>query len=335
MRLKSQMRISLVLFAVASAFGAENGLSRLEQQVAYLARTTDAAVGVSATHIESGRSVSVRGAEAFPMASAFKLPVAVQALTLVDEGKLNLDRMVTLTPQDLHPGSGELIDLMFHPGLAMSVENLMELMLAISDNSAADLVLREAGGPAVVTARMRALGFNAIRVDRPTVLLIAAWQGLKMVPPESDWNRNIWDKLFDGVPEAEHMRARRAETADPRDTATPDEMTRLLVRLWKRELLSAKSTGELIGMLDRVRTGKGRLKGMLPQGTEVGHKTGTLGGVANDAGFMTLPGEAGHVALSVFTKGSSRPEEVSEKTIAEIARTVYDYFTLAETGPPR
>ena len=332
------MRIALLLVAaVGSAFGADSGLARLEQQIAYLARTTDAAVGVSATHIETGRTVSVRGTEAFPMASAFKLPVAVQALTLVDEGRLSLDRMVTIMPQDFHPGSGDLSDLMFHPGLAISVENLMELMLGISDNSAADLVLREAGGPVAVTARMRELGFNAIRVDRPTVLLLAAWQGVKTVPPESQWNRDIWDRLFDAVPLAEHMSARRAQTNDPRDTATAEEMTQLLVRLWKRALLSAKSTAELIGMLDRVRTGKSRLKGLLPQGTEVGHKTGSLGGVANDMGIMTLPDGAGHVAITVFTKGSGRPEEVSEKAIAEIARTVYDYFTLTgvETEKPR
>ncbi len=329
--------VALLLAGVASAFAADNGLARLEQQVAYLARTTDAAVGVSATHIESGRTVSVRGAEAFPMASAFKLPVAVQTLSLVEEGKLSLDRMITVAPADMHPGSGDLSDLMFHPGLAMSLENLMELMLTISDNSAADLVLREAGGPAAVTARMKELGFHAIRVDRPTVLLLAAWQGVKAVPPESEWNRDIWDKLFDAVPEAEHLRARRAETASLRDTATADEMTRLLVRLWKRELLSARSTEELIGMLDRVRSGKGRLKGMLPQGTQVGHKTGSLGGVVNDAGIVTLANGAGHVAITVFTKGSGRPEEVSEKAIAEIARTVYDYFTLnvAETGGAR
>ena len=106
------MRIALLLLVVMPALAADSGLARLEQQIAYLAaRTTDAAVGMSATHIESGRSVSVRGAEPFPMASEFKLPVAVQALSLVDEGRLSLDRMVTLMPQDLHPGSGDLIDL--------------------------------------------------------------------------------------------------------------------------------------------------------------------------------------------------------------------------------
>jgi beta-lactamase class A len=80
--------------------------------------------------------------------------------------------------------------------------------------------------------------------------------------------------------------------------------------------------------MERCETGKTRIKGMLPQGTDVAHKTGSMGGVVNDVGIVTLPGKAGHVALSIFTKGSYRPEEVSEKTVAEISRTIYDYFAL-------
>src|ERR1019366_2162609 len=292
------------------------------------AHATDGVVGVEAVHVETGRTIAVRGAEAFPMASAFKLPVAVQILSLVDEGKLTLETMVSLTPQDLHPGSGRLSELFFHPGVSLSIANLMELALVISDNSAADVLLREAGGPVAVTARMRALGFAGIRVDRSTALLISDWQGAKNLPPEAQWNREIWEKLFDAVPEREHMNARRAEMKDPRDTATPDDMTRLLLRVWRRDLLSPQSSGVLLDMMDRCQTGKSRIKGLLPQGTDVAHKTGTLGGVANDVGFMTLPGDAGHVAISVFTKASNKPEEAAEKAIAEIARTVYDYFVL-------
>jgi beta-lactamase class A len=327
--------VCLLVLAASGLFAAPDpSLSRLEQQIAWVSRATDAVVGVAATHLETGRSVSVRGAEAFPMASAFKLPVAVQILSLTDEGKLSLDRMISLAPQDLHPGSGYLTDLFFHPGLALSIENLLELALAVSDNSAADVLLREAGGPAAVTARMRTLGFNGIRVDRPTALLISAWQGARNLPPETQWNRDLWERLYDSVPESDHMRARRAETNDPRDTATPEDMTRLLVRLWKRELLTSQSTTVLLDMMQRSRTGISRIKGMLPQGTDVAHKTGTLGGVANDAGIVTLPSDAGHVAVSIFTKGSNKPEDASNKAIAEVARTVYDYFTLVPALVP-
>ena len=318
----------LTITSLAAAANSDPSLARLEQQLEYVAHVTDGVVGVDAVHIESGRSASVRGAEAFPMASAFKLPVAVQILSLVDEGKLSLDTMVSLNSNDYHPGSGKLTELMFHPGLSLSVHNLLELAIVISDNSAADALLRQAGGPSAVTARMHALGLNAIRVDRSTALLISDWQGAKNVPPEAQWNKDMWDRIYDAVPEREHMRARRAQTADARDTATPDDMTKLLLRLWRREILTAQSSTVLLDMMDRCETGKTRIKGLLPQSTDVAHKTGTLGGVANDIGYMTLPGDAGHVAISVFTKGSAKPEEASERAIAEIARTVYDYFVL-------
>ena len=240
-------------FCFASVAGAatDPSLTRLQQQLTALTRTTDGIVGVTATHIESGRSVSVRGTESFPMASAFKVPIAVQILKLADEGKLRLDRMVTLGPVDLHPGSGELNDVLFHPGLSLSISTLLEIALVISDNSAADVLLREAGGPHAVTERMKALDLAGIRVDRSTAQLLADFGGVKDVPPEEQWNRALWPKLLNTVPEKDHMAARRAETIDPRDTAKPDDMTRLLARLWTRDLLSRENSAVLLDMMAR------------------------------------------------------------------------------------
>jgi len=319
----------LLLFFVFRLSAADVVLQRAVRQIELVSKATDGVVGVSATHIESGRTISLRGSDAFPMASSVKVPIAVQVMKLVDSGQTRLDKMVSLTPQDLHPGSGKLTDLFFHPGVVLSVENLMELMLVISDNSAADLMLREAGGPQAVTSQMRSLGLNGIRVDRSIAVLISDWMGAKNIPPENEWNRDMWDRLYDAVPQAQHMRARRAQWSDPRDTATPDDMTRLLVHIWKKDILSADSAEVLLGMLKRCQTGKSRIKGMLPAGTEVAHKTGTLGGVVDDIGVITLPGDAGHIAISVMSKASTKPEESAEKAVAEVARTIYDYFLFA------
>ena len=116
--------------------------------------------------------------------------------------------------------------------------------------------------------------------------------------------------------------------SDPRDTATPDDMTKLLVHIWKKDMYSPANGEELLGMLERCQTGKARIKGLLPQGTDVAHKTGTLGGVVNDVGVVTLPGGLGHVAISVFSKASGKPEDASERAVAEVSRTIYDYFVL-------
>jgi beta-lactamase class A len=69
-----------------------------------------------------------------------------------------------------------------------------------------------------------------------------------------------------------------------------------------------------------------RLKGMLPPGTPVAHKSGTLGGSTNDVGMITLPEDAGHVVVAIFIKTSKRESSEREKAIAEIARAVYDFY---------
>ena len=71
----------------------------------------------------------------------------------------------------------------------------------------------------------------------------------------------------------------------------------------------------------QCQTGKNRMKAMLPSGTGVEHKTGTLNGLADDVGFITMP-DGHRIAVAIFTRGGSdRP-----RTIAEAARTIYDGF---------
>jgi beta-lactamase class A len=69
------------------------GLQRLERDIARLAKEAGGVVGVSATNIETGRRVSINGSERFPMASTFKVPIASQLLTRVDQGEIRLDRL--------------------------------------------------------------------------------------------------------------------------------------------------------------------------------------------------------------------------------------------------
>jgi len=254
------------------------------------------------------------------------VPIAVQLLTRVDKGELRLDQMIQLQPSDLHPGSGTLTDLFNKPGLALSVRNLMELMLLISDNSATDVCLRLAGGPEAVTARMREIGINGIDVNRSTARLIGDWRGITQVVPENDWSPALFQKLSEALKPEEIKAAATRFDADPRDTATPDGMVTLLARIFRKDLLKSESAELLLDIMRRCRTGDARLKGMLPLGTEVAHKTGTIGGTTNDVGIVTLPDDAGHVAIAVFVKSSDKETSARERTIAEVARAIHDYF---------
>jgi beta-lactamase class A len=267
------------------------------------------------------------------MASTYKVPIAVQLLTRVDKGEVHLDHMVTLAPTDLHPGSGTLSELFNKPGVALSVRNLLELMLLVSDNSATDLCIKLAGGPEAVTARIRSLGIEDIEVSRPTNRLIADWLGITSHLPADDkeWTQTTFRESIQKESAEERAAAAKRFDQDRRDTTTPDAMAALLTRIFKKELLKQDSAELLLDIMRRCQTGTGRLKGILPPGTEVAHKTGTIGGTLNDAGIITLPDGAGHVAIAVYIKSSEKEESERERAIAQIARAVYDFF-LFQSG---
>lgn len=329
-----------VVFANAQTQGANNSsavtnsaLPRLEREIGRLAKDAGGIVGVSVIHMETNRRVLLNGGQRFPMASTFKVPIAVQLLSRVDRGEIALDQMIQLQPNDLHPGSGTLTDLFNKPGVALSVRNLMELMLLISDNSATDVCLRLAGGPEAVTARMRAAGINGIDVNRSTARLIADWIGIAQTPAETDWSPKVFEELSKGVKPEERKAAAARFDADPRDTSTPEGMTMLLERIYRKDLLKPESAELLLDIMRRCRTGETRLKGMLPLGTVVAHKTGTIGGTTNDVGILTLPDDAGHVAIAVFVKSSDKEVTTRERAIAEIARAVHDFFLFQPQSP--
>lgn len=302
-RTRTRLALASGLLFAAVAVHAGQPLKRLENEMARVAQVTDGAVGACALHLETGRLACINAEARFPMASTFKIPIAVALLQRVERGEEKLDRMIELKPDDLHPGSGTLNDLFTKPGVALSIHNLLELMLLISDNSATDVLLREAGGAESVTAVMRKLGVDGINVNRPTNLLIAD-------------ARADMDALI----------------ADPRDTSTPQGMVKLLGLIHAGKTLNPEMTAMLMDILRRCRTGEARLKGMLPKGSVVAHKTGSLRGVSNDVGIIELPDKAGHVALAAFVKGSKGESEIRDRAIAEIARTVHDFF-LFDRGP--
>lgn len=315
-----------------SATPSDPGLERLQQEIANLTTISKGMVGVAIVHVETGRAVYVNKDESFPMASTFKVPVAVQLLTRVDKGELTLDSMINLRPGDLHPGSGTLTQLFNQPGVALSVRNVMDLMLRISDNSAADIMLRTAGGPQAVDARLAALGVHGIRVDRPTVRLIADYIGITNLPSDTVPPEEFF-ALARAVPDSAQQHAATAFEHDPRDTATPAGMATLLEKIWRGEALSPASTALLLDVMHHCLTSGNRIRAMLPPGTPVADKTGTLGGgpeihgagTQNDVGIIDLPGDAGHVITVVLVKGEDQ-EKRGEQTIAQIARAAYDYF---------
>jgi beta-lactamase class A len=172
---------------------------------------------------------------------------------------------------------------------------------------------------------MKRLGIEGLRVDRPTAFLIADFLGVDM-DKNAPWSPALFDTLAKKVkPEDELMSSKKFDST-LLDVSTPAAMTNLLLKLFKVPVLKKESQSLLLDIMKRCETGLTRLKGALPPGTEVMHKTGTIGMTTNDVGIITLPGDAGHVVVSVFVKSSTKEIPERERAIAEVTRAIYDYF---------
>jgi beta-lactamase class A len=295
------------------------------------AKESGGEMGVAAIHIQTGRRITLNSSERFPMASTYKLPIALQLLTLVDEGKEQLEHIIKPEPKDIRPGGVPLTDKFKFGESAVSVRDLLEMMLTTSDNTASDLILRLAGGPQAVTARIRSLGIEDMTIDRSTIEHVFDMFGVPL-PPESEWRPGRYLNVLTSVPADKQRGAAEQYVRDPRDTSTPDAMASLLVHVYREKFLKPETAKLLLDIMRRCQTGDARLKGLLPAGTEVAHKTGTATGIINDVGVITLPNGAGHIAIVVFIRGSKSFVAECEHSIAEVARSVYDYFLSRPSG---
>ena len=296
----------------------------VQSEIANISKSIDGVVGVAAWRLDGrGEKVSANAHQQYPMASTFKLPIAATVLSQVDSGRLKLDQLVPVDPNMMVESEG-LAETFHHPGVSVSVENLLELMLTVSDNTATDTLEKLVGGPAVVTGWVKSQGITGLRVDRDTAGMIRDFYGLPPGPsfpasleaglkanPSLEDKGDKPDPIFDN---------------DPRDTSSPTAMAELIERIYTGKALSPASTNLLREIQERNTTGKARIRARLPQGTIVAEKTGTIGGTVNNVGVITLPNNAGKVIVVVFIKKSSKPVEDRERVIADISRAIYDYY---------
>ncbi len=306
-----------------------DAVRRTEAELARIAGLCPGEVGLSALHIESSRALGVNAETYFPMASTVKVPIAMAVLARVDQGGLRLSDMIAVDPLEMNP-SGPLGEEFFHPGVALSVLNLLEPMITRSDNTATDVMLRLVDGPGGVQAYLDRLGIDGIRPSRSIRDLLGVLYGIP-VPPQG----SMRDALRALSPTGLAAAKAKAYAPNPeyfhdeRDQATPAAMVALLRRLWRCDGVSRAARETLVDIMGRTTTGLRRIAGRLPPGVPTADKTGSAAGTTNDCGFMTLPGGAGTVALCVYIKACPLPPEEREGVIADLARTVYDHFVMS------
>jgi beta-lactamase class A len=229
-----------------------------------------------------------------PMQSVFKLPLAVTVLHQVEQGRLSLNQPVRFLPEDriLPHVYSPLQDKYPDAAVDVPLQELLRLAVSLSDNVAADILLRLAGGPKAVNTYIAALKVHGFHLQDNEAVL------------------------------------HHEVSAQYRNWFEPVGAVQLLRRISDKSPLTSEHTDLLIGWMTPALRTK-RLEGDLPTGVRVAHKSGTSDvddGVAhatNDIGLVPLP-DGRRIAIAVFVTDSTADQDTREKVIARIGRAAYD-----------
>jgi len=270
-----------------SAAAAAEGLAALGEGLARIETDSGGRLGVAVLDTGSGATAGHRADERFPMCSTFKALAAAAILAKVDAGKEQLTRRVRVEQKDIlayAPVSKQ------HLGADMSVAELCEAMVTLSDNTAANILLASMGGPSAITEYARSLGDELTRLDR--------------IEPD----------LNESTP------------GDPRDTTTPAAMAKNLKALATGTALSAGSRDQLIAWLVGCKTGDTKIRAGLPKSWRVGDKTGSGShGSTNDVAVIWPEGRP-PVIVAVYLTETAAPDDKRNAAHAAVGHAVAGVF---------
>ena len=269
----------------------------LQKQLEQIALTAKGRVGIAALVLETGETVSLNPQDHFPMQSVYKLPIGMAVMKQVDAGKIKLDQKVRVTKADfVGPRQHSPIRDQNPNGAELSVTELLKYAISESDGTACDVLMKLAGGPIPLQRYLTDLAVTDIIVLNTEKELAQDWQ------------------------------------AQYRNFASPEAAVALLRAIHERRGLSESSQALLLKLLIESTPGAKRLKGLLPAGTIVAHKTGTSGtqkgitAATNDIGIITLP-NGRHLIIAVFVTDSPADEATREAVIAKVARAAWDKWS--------
>lgn len=249
-----------------------------------LERSSGGRIGIAATEVASGARIEHRAHERFALCSTFKLLAAACVLARVDRNEERLDRRIIFAEKDVVAYSPVTKERVGTRG--MTLAELCEAAITISDNTAGNLLLASFGGPAGLTAFARSLGDSETRLDRV----------------ETDLNE--------------------ATPGDPRDTTTPAAMLETVRKLVLGDALSVPSRMQLAAWLIANKTGDKRLRAGFPKDWRVGDKTGSGGhGATNDVAVAWPPGRA-PIIVSAYLAEAPGSAEARSQVLAEVGRII-------------
>jgi beta-lactamase class A len=270
------------------------------QTIERVARELPGAFSVCAERLDhDGARLAYDEEGAIPAASLIKLAIALEVLCAIDEGAVDASSRLTMREGDKAIGSGVLSAL--EAGLELPIGDVLHLSTAISDNTAANMLIERVGVSAI-NARLGALGLVTTRLRGR--IFVEGEQGELSPSTAAELVA-----LLRAVHGAEHLPARACE--------------RLLALLARTQTASTVGRG-----LPDERFAK---LGAPPPRITLAYKTGSLEGIVAEAAIVTIPEATYAIALMSEGSGDVRPnhDNVGRVWLGEVSRAVYDTFRAA------
>ena len=276
--------ITLSFFLLTFSGGAEeNDLITAIQQ---LEASLDARVGIAVYDKETNQSWQYHADDRFPMNSTFKTLACAALLSRVDSGQEQLERIVIFDESELVTYSPITETRIGAPG--MSLDELCEATMSMSDNSAANFILEAIGGPEALTQFMRSIGDEITRLDR--------W--------ETDLNAAV--------------------PGDERDTTTPNAMAMTLEQLVFDETLSLESRQKLENWLKGNKVSDDLFRARVPCDWDIGDRTGAGGYGSRSIAAVMWPPQREPVVATVYITETEASFDDRNAAIAEIGRAIVE-----------
>lgn len=286
--------LSLIFISSFSSVSAQH--PELRKEIIRYAKEAKGTVAVALLNIETRDTLGYHDKEWMGMQSVYKLPIAVTVLHLIDQGKYTLDQHFHISKADLPKNYSPLRDKYPEGNVDLPLSDLLSYMVSLSDNDACDILLSKVTSKKEVEQYMRQLGLKGIQVRATEAEMMASW--------------NV-------------QFTNRASAAD---------LLRLLEITYTGKALSPAGSAFLWKIMHETTTTPDRLKGLLPMGTPVGHKSGTsstddkgISPATNDIGMITLP-NGQHLLIVVLVCNSAADKATRDAVIARIAKAAYDCY---------
>jgi beta-lactamase class A len=297
------LRFTLTIILISTSASAQTAL---QKQIRTIAADAHGKVAVACSLPDSTLNCDLEPHAHPPMQSVFKLPLAITALHLVEQRTQSLDQPVRFLPTDriLPHTHSQLQDKYPEANVDLPLRELLHLAVSESDNVAADMILRVIGGPPVVNSYMSSMGVAGFHLE-----------------------------------DGEEALAREA-AAQYRNWFEPAGAVQLLSHIRNNSPLTAEHTQMLLQWMKDASSGLHRIKGDLPSGTIVMHKTGSSGthdgltSATNDVGLIALP-DGRRLAIAIFVTDSAADDDTRDAVIARIAKAAYDASLQLEYQPTK